>query len=581
MAAGGPALLHLLHARIVIEPGGNWRVELAHRDQRPVVDRVPAASASEVVAEVEQALAPAAGVAIPGRDARRSRAEERAGRALGRLFAGEVRSQLAWHLGHASGAGDPAVLLIDAPQPEVRRLPWELLALDDGSPLEVSGQARIARLGRGQPQPHRELQLRIGAWVSDGDDASCAGRISDLRAVAREAGLVLDESPGPPADVLHVVCHGRRIDAQVSLLAGARELATASAGHTLAARVIGTPLVVLDVCEGGSVQDAELDTLGGRLLEVGAGAVIAPAGRVSVEASRAFCNALYPALAEGAGVADAVAEGRRAVRALALPHPDSRWANFLLLTSSGAALEPLAAASWRPAGWPTLGPDARDWLERARHRAEPHGFVGLEHLVVALEGLRGAGPVLSQVRFAVKESGPEALDAVDKLQRVVGVEPDWTGTARLQALAGEVSAGAGVEQILERLWTVGALHAILPLRRQTLATHSVPDHTLDPAGSVVQSERPAPATRLEVTGGPEDGRLLEPEPGAWIGRAADAGAAEVVLYAGTPVSDRFLSRRALRWEAAGRVVPSRGEVVDLLDGETLSLTVCTRVRGRA
>jgi hypothetical protein len=63
------------------------------------------------------------------------------------------------------------------------------------------------------------------------------------------------------------------------------------------------------------------------------------------------------------------------------------------------------------------------------------------------------------------------------------------------------------------------------------------------------------ATALEVVGGPEDGRLLRPEPGQRIGRwRADAACVELPLYLDSARMDAGLSRSAVAvWQGEGRL----------------------------
>ncbi|MEY3212863.1 MAG: hypothetical protein RIT28_3344, partial [Pseudomonadota bacterium] len=199
-------------------------------------------------------------------------------------------------------------------------------------------------------------------------------------------------------------------------------------------------------------------------------------------------------------------------------------APVLLAGGLDALHQPAALRAWRPAGWRLPGPEAAARLDAARRYAQSRGsaYVGVEHLCeVARSGPTPRRP-----------QGPRPWLHLDRLARRA---PDWTGTPRLKALGLDLPEGFG-----------------LPELEQALAA----------------AERPgaeAPATSLEVLGGPEDGRLFVPQPGEWLGRDIPGLAPDHALYTDAPLTDPFLSRRALEWLGPGRL--SLPRAVTREDGE--------------
>lgn len=563
----------------VVDDKQGWRVSLGTRSTRPVEGRSPSSAVATALAAA-RALRDVPPVLLPGRDARRSRQEAEAGRALGAVLLStpEVGPALSRHLGAAQERAEPLIVAVDAPQARLRGLPWELLALG-GPPLESLGQAVMVRLGGGHARARGTcVGLEVRTWSPDPADAVCAGVLDALGQGLDAVGL--PQPQDRPADpqawrVLHVVAHGRHDQGQTVLLLPGQPGAD-TAAHALRDHLEGVDLVLLDTCEAAT-SDREDQGLAGRLLAAGVPAVLAPVQRTSAEATRALAVALYASLARGDSLARAVAEGRRAVRSLARPHPDARWANTGLWVGDLRVLEapPVAAPGWRPAGWPLPSPAAAALLQRAREAAEASGYVGVEAL--AQVGSR-SHPAVDAVRHGRPATPP--------LRPVSGRQPRWEGTPRLVALAGRLRQGFGPADLWDALWSDpgGLVQVVAALPADTTRTWS------DTMGPLDASP---PAACLEVVGGPEDGRRLRPEPGQVLGRHAPASRADLVLYRDTAVVDPFLSRRALVWVGPGRVrlgrearrvrqgVPSPvgpGEV-ELRAEDQLVLTELTRVRG--
>ena len=407
---------------------------------------------------------------------------------------------------------------------------------------------------------------------------------------------VIPESPSHDAAVLHIVCHGVREGDAVSLALGDDDRAHSTAAHALAPHLKAARLVILDVCESGDDTPRALDNLAARVVACGAEACLAPAGPASVEAAATLAEGVWAALAAGEDVAGAVARGRRAVRALGIPHPDSRWFNHRLTVVSADVLEAPAPVrpTWRPAGYPRPSPEAGSLLEMARSLATElgGGYVGIEHLALALERWGGGGARTRSVRFLTPYAELRAIVAA--FSPTEGSSADTRGSTRLRRAT--LSDGFSGDDLWEALLSDPGLllHdlgkfgdvariAAAPLGLSTLM--SFHDGMMD-------DEVARPAMRLEVVGGPEDGRWFEPKPGETIGRWGDANPPTHALYADTAVTDRRLSRQHLRWDGPGNLYcfkkawrrrASRSEVVEgeltLLQGDVLVLSPGTRLRG--
>ncbi len=537
-------------------------VEVGAPDQRAHEARLPPGALEAAAAEIAALLRPSAGLALAGRDAARTRAEEEAGRRLGALLgeASGARERLSGLLGELRGRGEAAVLVVDAPDPLARALPWELLALDR-APLEALGEAVVVRLCAGpRPRPTRWLgKPRLFTWSPDPRDPLCAARLGELDALARDRGL----SPAASVDdditvlpemqtLLHVVCHGLADAEGGRLLVGAGtsgegEQGAGTAGHLLTPHLRQARAVVLEVCEAGSAAGEELDNIAGRLVAAGARACVSARGRLSMEAIRAFDEGFLDALLQGRALGEAAAAGRRAVRALASPRPDARWHLLSLSVSSTAELEQAAEAAKLPAGWPACAPDAARWLGAALGLAEEarRGFLGVEHLLLTLPEATGE---LTLARHAVSPRRDALLASLGGVQRrgelgAIRLSP------RLARLRGALPPAHDARSLWEALAAEPALGLLLDL--------SVVAGAATFRGSTLEAPLPweeRPPSALELVGGPEDGRMLRLEAGSWVGRAESGGDG---LYPAPGPVDPYLSRAHLRWLGEGRVSLAR------------------------
>ena len=596
---------HAILVRITAH-GNDWQFSVGDGLARPVEQIVSGSVFQGAEGRITKALSTVSPVAIPGKDARRTRFEGEAGQTLGNLLPNGSSSRLAFLLGQAEGRQETAVIVIDTADPTPRALPWELLALGDKPPLEALSDVIITRLAPGTARmPHPAAsQLSTWIWCPDPQDPVCGRRLDALRETLRGLQIphqdldvkVLPDSEETTAVVVHLVCHGRRVENQVQIHLGEEQTrAPGTATHVLAPLLRRSVLVILDVCEAGDATPDELESLAGRIIASGAGSVVAPMTRSSLLATNALSEGLYRSLLAGSTVPEAVAAGRRQVRGLALPHPDSRWCNSVLYLSDlgGANADPPVSKGWCPSDWPRPAPDAASLLEAAYRLAyaSSAGFVGLEHLVGALPGVSGGSTLCAQVRFAVSQRPSEWRRHLEVLNVVATRSQLGMGSPRLQRYGQYLSDGFD----LEALWEVIRNDPTTPLR-EVLLFHDDPSRGGATLGAVTDTSanKFALATGFEVLGGPEDGRRLHPKTGHSIGRWSDQAQADLLLYATTPLIDPYLSRRHLVWMETGRIELLRsgdrqrgmtppepfgpGEVT-ILEGDILILTKGTRLRG--
>jgi DNA-binding winged helix-turn-helix (wHTH) protein len=211
---------------------------------------------------------------------------------------------------------------------------------------------------------------------------------------------------------------------------------------------------------------------------------------------------------------------------------------------------PTAPTRWTPAGCPSPSPDAQAFLSVACQRAEDRGdgFVGLEHLLLALDGHTVQGRAPSHAR-SILRSGRFETRMGQLVRASDDREPDWSGTPRLQALASGLSPGFGVDD----LWQV-----IVDDDERGLQGIDL-ERSLLEAPPEMWGRRSARG--LQVTGGPEDGRRIFPGEGEWLGRAWPGRDLDHGLYAGCVLEDATISRGGdLQWLGVGRVLLRRGGI---------------------
>jgi len=235
------------------------------------------------------------------------------------------------------------LVTIDATDPRVLRLPWELLA-DSGGHLfsrRISVRRRLREEVTAAAQRSFELPVRILVVVARPDGAgfisprevslpllnaldALGDRVTTeflypptLKALSDR----LDDETAPPVHVVHFDGHGV-YDSQLGL----GYLLFEDENHQMA-RVdsnrlgtllnnCGVPLIVLNACQSGAQEETNpYASVAARLVRAGAGSVLAMNYSVLVVAARMFVEAFYGSLADGLPVGRAVDRGRRALMA--------------------------------------------------------------------------------------------------------------------------------------------------------------------------------------------------------------------------------------------------------------------------
>ncbi|MEE8389617.1 MAG: CHAT domain-containing protein, partial [Anaerolineae bacterium] len=233
--------------------------------------------------------------------------------------------------------GDGKLLTIDAIDPRVLRLPWELLA-DEGGHIFSAGvgvRRRLKKIAGTTVKPF-DLPVRVLILVSRPDDAG----FIDSRAVSLPLLDALDElgdrvateflypptlkaltgrlrdRQAPPVHVVHFDGHGV-YDARMGLGYLLFENEQHQSDRVDANRLgtllnrCGVPLMVLNACQSAAQEEANpYASVAARLIRAGVGSVLAMNYSVLVVAARKFVAAFYGGLAGGLTVGQAVDEGR-------------------------------------------------------------------------------------------------------------------------------------------------------------------------------------------------------------------------------------------------------------------------------
>ena len=479
-------------------------------------------------------------------------------------------------MGTASANKRRMALVIDTEPMEVRSVAWELLSdHPEAPPLELRRALTVLRLGKGQPMERRENAgfWNTVVWQANPEDENSLWVKESMVQLCEAHGFRAPTSVGKRATdgptLLVVTAHGT----ETHLLLNDQPLGADVAVSGLATILSKVELVVLAVCRGGTAVEVERRGLVGQLLDAGAPAVIASMDDVDVNVFHAFMEGVYEALAGEADVSEVVASGRRHVRELASPFSDARWHRFTCTLGSleAAAVRWPGQPMWRPAGWPAVGWEVAELLARARKVATDSGFLGVEHLLLAL-------PETAPGRY--RAARQRVLERLGALQSSRATEIQVT--PRLIALGAVVPEGCQ----LPELWDLLEVYAPETLR--VLVGYSMPTGLTTPGGETrnpqEEKQRTEPATGLELVTGPEDGRILSLVPGDVIGRWSAKSTAAHMLYATSQVEDSYLSRTHLKWMGEGRVALlrpcvelPRGEAV-IERGRLLALTQLTWVR---
>ena len=264
--------------------------------------------------------------------------------------------------------------LVIVPDGPLHRLPFDALILADGRHVverfavsyAPSATAAVALWGRRGPTPAVALVMADPRFAGEtapaaaGADAfrgAVAGRgaLPRLRGSAREARAVaryaatatvrrrgdaseawLKRAPLDAYGVVHFATHalvdqGSMINTALALAPGDGEDGFLNAGELLGLR-LQADLVVLSACRtagGVLVQGEGIQGLANPLLVVGARAVAATWWPISDQASIAFVDDFYRALASGRAAGDALREAK--IAALRRGAPEREWAAFSII----------------------------------------------------------------------------------------------------------------------------------------------------------------------------------------------------------------------------------------------------------
>jgi hypothetical protein len=553
-----PMIVHLSLERTE----ARYRVAVRRAGMAETVGAVAAERVAALAADVDRRLAPRPGVRLPGRDGERTAAEEAVAGLLAELIGEDpgIGRAFAHLVGMARGEGGSVVVAVDTRDPVARALPWELLAASPGRPpIEAAGEGIVVRLSAGAAVDLTSGVRGIRLWSPTPEDPACAEATRQMTRLAHELGLPLETGLRRGSEVTHVVAHGSHVADRLVVEADAA-LDGGSTAHLLADAVAASPLVVLELCDAGA-GPSEIASLAGRVLDCGAGACLAPTRRWSTLAAAALNDGLYAALAVGKSLVESVREGRARVRALGRAEPSARWhVPALYVRSLEGVDRAVGRPGWRPPEWPIPGPEAAAVLAAARALAGRlgHGFVGVQHVLVALIRSADETPRVRRWRAILAARGDAVAAAGVAVEDLPVDSVSMAITPRMERMGERLRVGFDIPAMaaeLETAWDAGvrALTGVsldVPARDASHATAQSTD--LPPPGD--DSSRPA--TRLEVLGGPEDGRFLSLAAGDVLGRHDPEQARPHALYGARPVDWR-LPRAWLRWEREGRATALR------------------------
>ncbi len=288
----------------------------------------------------------------------------------------------------------PRLLTLDTTDPSALRLPWELLADEEGHifALDIPLRRRI-RVVQAATQTPFDLPIRILMVVARPTEAAFIDPRASSKAVldaVAELGTenVVVEFLHPPTllaltqrlharrkpavHVVHFDGHGvyRAVEG-LGYLAfedpdGKLDPVDAERlGMLLANAKI--PLMVLDACQSAHADTADpFTSLAPRLVQAGVGSVVAMQYSVLVETARRFFAAFYRALADGDTIGEAMDEGRRDLLADTKRHtlyrPDE---GEVALHPRDWFLPALYQQTGDPAPFANVGPSTESPLQRA------------------------------------------------------------------------------------------------------------------------------------------------------------------------------------------------------------------------
>ncbi len=490
------------------------------------------------------ALATPAAVLIPGLDQEVIEAEAAWGRAAAQaLFADPaIAVGFARALGECSRDGVPPPVVLSVAEGAGDQLPWELLYDSACSEsLELAGQGVVVRLVPRARRPRavtKATRLRSLLWAPDAAEPAVARLVDAARGRVECATDLLQLPPAldrlperraDTAEVLHIICHGERdLDTLTLMLSDQKSTSAGTTAALLQPLLDRCGLVLLDVCHGGMVQAGVLGGLGRRLVAAGAPAVVTTGTAVGVDAAAAFAEGCLGTLKAGEPLHSAVLEGRRRVAAIALGHPEVRWHNHRLLVghSRVAGAPVVLPPGWRPPGIPRACPEADALWESIRGYTDAMGFMGTEAVLLGLLGAALPSRLAAQVAYQVGHRRPDLERRVAALRSPPVVQSPLPVTPRLRRLAKRLPPSMSLVTL------VGMLCDACESPERLAAVSSLGAHN--------HCDR----LKIEVVGGPEDGRTLQLRERDVLGRWSPTPPQRCShpLYVEQPTFDPALSR---------------------------------------
>lgn len=238
---------------------------------------------------------------------------------------------------HAWATESSVVVGLECGDETLQNIPWELMgpALDEvgrtgdeGTGSSEAHGTAIVRLEPGwttrTPRPSRKPTIVY--WCPTADDPICKSRLETMRAHWATLGLgvmaIDDVRPErlPPTISVHVICHGTPGHLQDD----AGLVPYDDLFEPYLDVLAQAWFMVLEICDAGA--RTPLNVSLSEWLTTGAvPIVLAPAGRLSVEASAAYCHMLYAHLERAGDLTGAMRAGLRAVGDRRLPGYPGRW----------------------------------------------------------------------------------------------------------------------------------------------------------------------------------------------------------------------------------------------------------------
>lgn len=566
----------------------------------PIVATLDGRSLEKTQYDIQVVMEPLGSMLHPGDDAEASKLELKAGRLLSHLLTSDTMSPI--HLAleslseRVAEAGKSLSLLLDTRSDALHNLPWELLELLPQDTYMAS-EIQVARLGLGyDPLEHVQADhLEVVIWLPDPDDPLCQKVATALDArlsMAKRTTVAIRDQPNlpePPAGafrIVHILCNSRSLRPEQLLVNG----------EWLGPELEHIGLLILDVCGAESSPTDNMQRMAWRVVEKGVRACLMPRTPFVADSAIQFSDFLYGALTEGETLLNALADGRRALSSLSMPHRSFRWWNPMLVVADGAVVEGGAPIQIEQVdeAWNGGRREIDAVLALAEDLAQSQGFLGIEHIAKALSTWDNPSPLLRLIQPNLSEF------CRDLINFGLISKPVPTPTPRVHYLISKVQGDDDLDRLVREVINVPwVARRFPPHLLEHFADQDGDEETLSTVKLdrlLIQQSVDLEATAgigMEVYGGPEDGRRFSLKtPGSMLGRwdvlrPSNAG---VGLYRGSGACDRTVSRRHLRFLGGAQVeilasthlvrqgirTPVRGQMT-LCEGDLLVLGVATRI----